>query len=76
MVINGAARMLIDKSFVAVANRLSVTLKVMVVGTPAKVGVPVILPLVAFKLNPEGNVPLWIDHTKGKVPPEAVRFCE
>ena len=67
---------MIARFLVAEANTLSVTLKVIVLGPPANVGVPAILPAVAFKLNPEGNAPLRIDHTKGCVPPVAVKFCE
>ena len=37
------------------------------------VGVPVIAPVEAFKLKPEGSVPLVIDQVNGLVPPLAAR---
>jgi hypothetical protein len=51
----------IDRTCVAVALALSVTLKVIEVGPPAVVGVPEITPL-ELRDNPAGNVPEAIDH--------------
>jgi len=50
-------------SFPATLVALTVKLNV-----PAVVGVPVIAPLVAFKLNPVGRLPLTISHVIGAVP--------
>ena len=36
---------------------------------PTDVGVPLIVPEEAFRLRPEGNVPLVMDHVKGDLPP-------
>ena len=46
-------------AFVALTVKLNV---------PIVVGVPVIAPVVSFKLRPAGNVPLAIDHVIGVVP--------
>ena len=68
--------MVIARFLLAEDNRLSVTLKVIDDGPPANVGVPAMFPVEAFKLSPEGSVPLCTDHTRGNIPPEAVKFCE
>ena len=39
---------------------------------PAVVGVPVIAPVVAFRLKPGGRVPLLIENVYGEMPPVAV----
>ena len=40
------------------------------------VGVPVIAPVLEFKLKPAGSAPLEIDHAYGSVPPVADTVCE
>ena len=43
---------------------------------PALVAVPVIAPVLEFKLKPAGRAPLEIDHVYGNVPPVATAVCE
>ena len=51
--------MVLPAEFVGLTVKLNV---------PANVGVPVIAPVVPFKLKPVGNVPLDIDQFIGVVP--------
>jgi hypothetical protein len=51
----------IDNAFVDVTLTLSVTLKVMLVGPPAAVGVPVMAPVEGLSDNPAGREPESID---------------
>ena len=76
MIIDGAAAMLIDSAFVAVAPTLSVTFSVNPTGPPAVVGVPVIEPVLALRFNPAGSGPGDRDHVYGVVPPVAAAVCE
>ena len=57
-----AAVIVIDRDFVLVPPTLSFALKVMLVGPPALVGVPVIAPVEAFSDSPAGRDPAVIDH--------------
>jgi len=58
--------MIILRFTVALPNEfVALTVKL---GVPIAVGVPVIAPVSAFKLNPVGNVPLDIDQVMGFVP--------
>jgi len=56
VVIDGAEAMVIDNTLVADAPTLSVTFSVKFT-IPAAVGVPVIAPVLAFKISPAGNGP-------------------
>ena len=61
VVIDGAPLIVIDSALVAVAPTLSVTFRVKFV-VPAVVGVPVIAPVLASRLNPAGSDPGDSDH--------------
>ena len=72
MVIAKAAGLMVsDNAAVAVADVLSVTRTVKLLG-PAVPGVPDSVPPAA-RLNPAGNVPLATAHEYGGDPPEATR---
>jgi len=43
---------------------------------PLAVGVPEMRPVLALRLSPAGRAPEVIDHTKGAVPPVAIRDFE
>ena len=73
--LNVVLLIVIDRTFVAVALVLSVTLNVMEVGPPAVVGVPEIMPL-ELSDSPAGKVPEDIDQVYGVVPPVAAKVCE
>jgi hypothetical protein len=67
----------IERLFVAVIELASVTSAVKLNGLPVVVvGVPVMAPVEAFRLNPPGRAPLDTLHVKGVVPPVAVSVCE
>jgi hypothetical protein len=42
----------------------------------AALGVPLTMPVTAFKDKPEGRLPLVMDHEKGAVPPLHARVAE
>jgi hypothetical protein len=46
------------------------------VAVPAAVGVPVMLPLVAFRVSPAGSEPVRTLHVYGVKPPLADKVCE
>ena len=72
MVIAKAAGLMVsDNAAVAVADVLSVTRTVKLLG-PAVLGVPDSVPPAA-RLNPAGKVPLATAHEYGGDPPEATR---
>lgn len=53
------------------------SLTITVIGKlPLVVGVPEMMPVLAVRLSPGGRLPDVIDHTKGAVPPVAVRAFE
>jgi len=54
----------------------SVTLKVKGVAATAAVGVPLIVPVDAFRDSPAGSTPLESDHVYGALPPVAERVEE
>ena len=43
---------------------------------PDAVGVPVIAPVLAFNVSPDGSVPVVTVHVKGAVPPVVAKVCE
>ena len=61
VVFTGPALIVIERLFVAVRLIRSVTLKTIVLGPKAVVGVPVIAPLEEFKERPGGKLPEIID---------------
>ena len=62
----------IESALVSVAPLSSITWTVKLL-VPAVVGVPLITPVEAFKLNPAGRTPIVILQLYGVLPPEAVR---
>ena len=69
-----AGLMVSDNAAVAVADALSVTRSVKLLG-PAVPGIPDSVPPAA-RLNPAGNVPLATAHAYGGDPPEATSAWE
>lgn len=67
----GAAVTVMVIAWLAELLASSVTSKV-TLALPAPVGVPVIAPVVLFRLKPKGNVPEVIVHRKGLVPPDSL----
>jgi hypothetical protein len=58
----------------AVGVVLSTTFTVNEYVLPAIVGVPLIAPVLVFKLKPPGNVPALIEYVYGVVPPLPVQL--
>ena len=58
----GAALMVIESALVTEPPRLSITLKVMEVGPPAVVGVPLMMPVEAARDKPSGREPKVMLH--------------
>ncbi len=52
------------------------TVNVRAVAFAEAVGVPVIAPVAAFRVNPDGNTPLAKAQVYGEVPPDAEREAE
>lgn len=52
------------------SESVTVTVK-MIVPTAGPVGLPVIEPVLEFKLSPTGRLPVVIDQLKGEMPPAA-----
>jgi hypothetical protein len=71
------AATVIDRLAEAVAGTLSesatCTVKLL---TPGCVGVPVMAPVLAFKVRPAGRLPLATLQVKGAIPFCSVRVCE
>ena len=65
---------LIAKLFVAILPWLSFTCTVKL-KLPVAVGLPVITPIVGFKVKPFGRAPDIIDQVKEGTPPETDRDC-
>ncbi len=66
-----------DRAWVAVARTPTPSAVCIVKLTvPGVVGVPVMAPVVAFRLTPTGRVPVATVHVYGGMPPVAVKFCE
>ena len=80
MVIARAADAMVIDKFVDVAvcagDPESVTLNVSGVAVTGIVGVPLIVPAVAFSDSPAGRVPAVNCHVKAPVPPLARRVCK
>ena len=70
----GAAIVML-KLLVAVAAMESVT-RTVKVETAAMVGVPVMAPVLAFRVRPAGSEPVTTDHVRGAVPPLAASVAE
>jgi hypothetical protein len=62
------------KAAVAALELTSVTLTVKLL-VPLLDGVPVMAPLLAFKLRPAGRLPTVMDHVYGVTPPLAARLA-
>src|SRR5690348_1064732 len=66
---------LIESSWFAGADALSVT-RALNVNDPVAVGVPLMRPLLEFRLKPSGSAPVVTDQEYGGFPPVAVSVCE
>ena len=69
------SRMVMEMVLLPNAPRESVAVTVNVLVPPAP-GVPLMTPVVAFRLNPDGSVPEGMVNVYGGVPPAAVTVCE
>ena len=67
LIVSGAATAM-TRSFTALAPAASADFAVKL-KVPVFVGVPLIVPLLEFKLNPSGSEPVSTVHEKGPVPP-------
>jgi hypothetical protein len=74
-VTDGGAAIVIDRALVAVAPTLSAT-RMVKLDVPAVAGVPLMTPVPAFKVSPEGSDPTVMDHEKGATPPAFVAAVE
>ena len=75
VIVSGTAATAMLSDFVAVLLLASVTFAVNV-DVPDAAGVPEIVPVEAFRVNPAGSEPLLTDHEYGVVPPLACSVAE